>query len=149
MRTLQILSTAISSKRQQQRLLGTYSETSPSVSVPCPKCHTQVVVTSKILEDAKKPRNKGLQNIRNVEIELRARGQELPAWMKAYREGKMMDAAKLVHEHYVARKNSASTSNVAVQEATTSSSEQGPPSTVGPEENGPTQEKTEKRSNSE
>ncbi|XP_035716212.1 putative uncharacterized protein DDB_G0290521 [Folsomia candida] len=143
MTSLKILSTAMSWRQQQQRKYSEKNSSPQSLSVPCPNCHQQVVIDPKILDEAKNPRKPTTLENRKKEIALRSQGKELPAWLQAYRSGQTMDAAKLLHLQYFGRsENSASERlkpSIEVPEAPTSSSEQGPPSTVGPEKNTPTQ----------
>ncbi|OXA46362.1 hypothetical protein Fcan01_18869, partial [Folsomia candida] len=124
MTTLRVLSQATLSRRQQ--FPSTSSSTSSSSSVTCPNCHQSVNVTPG--QQALSNREAIMENLRQLEAQLRSRGVALPAWVQAYRAGDTIKAAKLLHLSYTAGGRSAlqrpRASHVLQEATSTTTSEQ-------------------------
>ncbi|OXA46605.1 hypothetical protein Fcan01_18886, partial [Folsomia candida] len=128
MTTLRILSQATISRRQQLPATS-------STSVTCPNCQNQFVADKSYRQGV--PNREGiLENLRQMEVQLRSRGEALPAWVEAYRAGDTIKAAKLLHLSYTAGGRSAlqrPRARHVLQEATstTRTAEQEMPSSSG------------------
>ncbi|XP_021946638.1 uncharacterized protein LOC110844681 [Folsomia candida] len=77
----------------------------------CTNCNGAVIAQQR-------PRNRDdiLRNLGKLERTLQARGEELPPWVQAYKEGNSVKAAKLLHLSFVSSRRSLK--RAVVQEAT-------------------------------